>query len=276
MGYGRACPIFNTNFLIDLFEEGKVAGLETYYKAMGLDTDASIDDLQRKYAQYQETFGKQILSDNTDVSNKAKQNLAKLEKIYEILAEHMASAVGKESADEEELLKSSPFAGLEDEPTADDSAGADEAAAGPGKKSKMSGLSNFIGKAKTASGEVVAGTVEKSNQIILATITEIRALEPVLRRSGFIIGDTKISFPPAVTIVVEQVKDSKVRLGELTKSIDALSKVQQTIVKGLQKAYSMEDFVNPSGYTIGQIEIKVGFPPEISVHLNSQRSRSFG
>ena len=54
-----------------------------------------------------------------------------------------------------------------------------------------------------------------------------------------------------------------------------LSKLQSAIISSIQKVYKMNEMVENHDHTIGQIEIEIGLPPGIKVHLNSKESRAF-
>ena len=43
----------------------------------------------------------------------------------------------------------------------------------------------------------------------------------------------------------------------------------------IQKVYKMNEMVENHDHTIGQIEVEMGLPPGIKVHLNSKESRAF-
>lgn len=139
-------------------------------------------------------------------------------------------------------------------------------------------LGGLLDKAKAVSVDAASGVKEKVADATKSTLTEVKSLEPVLRASGFIIGDLKVtmSIPPGVTLVVEQTESGKEGLNELTDQQGEFSKLQAAIVKGLQDAYAMEGMVNKMGMTIGQVEMELTFPPKVHVHLNSQQSRAFG
>ena len=139
-------------------------------------------------------------------------------------------------------------------------------------------LGGFLDKAKAATADAASGAKEKAVEATRNTLAEIKGLEPVLRSSGFIVGDVKVtlSIPPGVSVVIEQISSSQEGLDELVAKVDELSKIQGVIIKGLKEAYAMEDSVNEYGMTIGQVEMELTFPPKVHVHLNSQDSRAFG
>lgn len=67
--------------------------IQKYYSAMGLKSDASKEELDAKYAQFKSQFNHQLSSDSAEVVRKAEQNLSKMEKIKEILSEHINSSL---------------------------------------------------------------------------------------------------------------------------------------------------------------------------------------
>ena len=107
-------------------------------------------------------------------------------------------------------------------------------------------------------------------------LSEINGLKPVLEKSGFIIGDVffGLSFPPSIGIIVEQKVGGVKNLDNLSDN-ENLSKLQSAIISSIQKVYKMNEMVENHDHTIGQIEIEIGLPPGIKVHLNSKESRAF-
>ena len=116
----------------------------------------------------------------------------------------------------------------------------------------------------------------KATSLLGDGLSEINGLKPVLEKSGFIIGDVffGLSFPPKIGIIVEQKADGVKNLDNLSDN-ENLSKLQSAIISSIQKVYKMNEMVENHDHTIGQIEIEMGLPPGIKVHLNSKESRAF-
>ena len=116
----------------------------------------------------------------------------------------------------------------------------------------------------------------KATSLLGDGFSEINGLKPVLEKSGFIIGDVffGLSFPPKIGIIVEQKADGVKNLDNLSDN-ENLSKLQSAIISSIQKVYKMNEMVENHDHTIGQIEIEIGLPPGIKVHLNSKESRAF-
>jgi hypothetical protein len=116
----------------------------------------------------------------------------------------------------------------------------------------------------------------KATSLLGDGLTEINGLKPVLEKSGFIIGDVffGLSLPPKIGIIVEQKAGGVKNLDNLSDN-ENLSKLQSAIISSIQKVYKMNEMVENHDHTIGQIEIEMGLPPGIKVHLNSKESRAF-
>lgn len=116
----------------------------------------------------------------------------------------------------------------------------------------------------------------KATSLLGDGLSEINGLKPVLEKSGFIIGDVffGLSLPPKIGIIVEQKAGGVKNLDNLSDN-ENLSKLQSAIISSIQKVYKMNEMVENHDHTIGQIEIEMGLPPGIKVHLNSKESRAF-
>jgi len=116
----------------------------------------------------------------------------------------------------------------------------------------------------------------KATSLLGDGLAEINELKPVLEKSGFIIGDVffGLSLPPKIGIIVEQKAGGVKNLDNLSDN-ENLSKLQLAIISSIQKVYKMNEMVENHDHTIGQIEIEMGLPPGIKVHLNSKESRAF-
>jgi len=134
-------------------------------------------------------------------------------------------------------------------------------------------------KAKEVGTERVNSAQGKVQDMTQKALTALKGVEPILKSCGFIIGDVKatMSVPPAFTVVVEQTAEGSTCLDAVLEEQGAnLTKIQHAIIKGIRDAYTLEKTVNPLGFTVGQVEMELGLPPNVHVHLNSKKSRAFG
>jgi len=137
-------------------------------------------------------------------------------------------------------------------------------------------LNSFLNKVKEKATEALdksKGQVQKSFQ---DTLNELNELKPLLLKSGYIIGDLKITLglPLGVTVVIEKTEGGSVSL-EVLRENNELTKTQKSLVNSLIKAHKLDSVFVKKGYTMGQIEIGLTIPPSINLHLNSIDSRSF-
>ena len=133
-------------------------------------------------------------------------------------------------------------------------------------------------KGKVEDGEkLVAGAKDKAQDAFRNTIGEINALAEVLENCGFILGDLAISvgLMPKVQVTIEQREHGSADLEKLAEREGELTKTQTAVLKSLQRIYDMNDMVEAEGYTLGQVDIELGVPPSVSVHLISMSSRAF-
>lgn len=131
-------------------------------------------------------------------------------------------------------------------------------------------------QADAASG-LVTDAKGKAQDVVQNTIGEIKSLGDVLASSGFLIGDIvlRVGVLPKFEVTIEQQEQGVADLDKLLANADSLTKTQGSVVKALQQIYGFKDVVEPQGYTLGQVDIELGIPPAVSVHLISMDSRSF-
>ena len=131
-------------------------------------------------------------------------------------------------------------------------------------------------QADAASG-LVTGAKGKAQSVVQNTIGEIKALGDVLASSGFLVGDIvlEVGVLPRFQVTIEEQENGTADLEKLLANSDSLTKTQSAVVKALQQIYGFKDTVEPQGYTLGQVDIELGIPPTVSVHLISMDSRSF-
>lgn len=141
----------------------------------------------------------------------------------------------------------------------------------------MAVLSKLKDKVASQADGLAAGAKGKAHEVVKNTIGEIKALGDVLANSGFLIGDIVlvVGVLPKFQITVEQEEHGSADLEKLVANSDSLTKTQSNVVKALQQIYGFKEVVEPQGYTLGQVDIELGIPPTVGVHLISLSSRAF-
>lgn len=137
-------------------------------------------------------------------------------------------------------------------------------------------MKNVTDKAKGSAGSLKEGANGMFNKAIASSMSEIQSLTPILKKSGFIIGDIiiGIAINPKVNLVIEQIEEGELSIKDALKQED-LTKFQITILNSIDKIHNLNSVVGEYNHTIGQIEIELGIPPTVRVHLNSVKSRAF-
>ena len=140
-------------------------------------------------------------------------------------------------------------------------------------KDKVKSVSD---KAMDSAGSLKDGANNVFSKVISSSLAEIEGLKPVLKQSGFIIGDIiiEMAINPKVNLVIEQIETGKLSIEDALKQ-EGLTKVQTTILASIGKIHALNSVIEDYNHTIGQIEIELGLPPTVRAHLNSVKSRAF-
>ena len=142
-------------------------------------------------------------------------------------------------------------------------------------------LKDKVASQADATSGLVAGAkgkaLGKAQGVVQNTIGEIKALGDVLASCGFLIGDIvfEVGLSPKFHVTIEEQENGTADFEKLLANSDSLTKTQSSVVKALQQIYGFKDTVEPQGYTLGQVDIELGIPPTVGVHLISTDSRAF-
>ena len=101
------------------------------------------------------------------------------------------------------------------------------------------------------------------------TLEEINAIKPIFNENGFAISDIEmeISIPPSITVIIDNQANNVDGLNKSVESFGELTKIQQMIIGTIRKISELQGVVSKSGHRVGEIEIQMGLPPSIVVHL---------
>ncbi len=125
---------------------------------------------------------------------------------------------------------------------------------------------------KESGGKLAESGKEKAQETLAFLLTELNGLVPILRECGYAVGNLSvtISLPPKLKVVVSQDgKGSKSLETMLVETEESLSKIQVAAMKGLIKAYEFDHTVGKYGYRLGEIELVLSVPPEVTMNLVS-------
>jgi len=137
--------------------------------------------------------------------------------------------------------------------------------------SKAKGVSLEAAQAlKESGGKLAESGKEKAQETLAFLLAELNGLVPILRECGYSVGNLSvtISLPPKLKAVVSQDgKESKSLETMLVEREGSLSKIQTAALKGLIKAYEFDQTVGKYGYRLGDIELVLSIPPEVTMNL---------
>ena len=135
------------------------------------------------------------------------------------------------------------------------------------------GLSTAKDKATDTAIAITEKGREQINKQVPAMLEKLTELQPILKESGFIIGDVAVtlSIPPSLSLTVTQVEGAENRLKEVIESRE-LTKFQKTILAGISQMYAFNQTFGKFDYVMGQIDIALSIPPAITAHLSAKDS----
>ena len=133
-----------------------------------------------------------------------------------------------------------------------------------------------MGIASAASG-IASSLSEKGGDVVRESLDQMNSLRPILAKAGFIVGDLSVgmSLTPAVKIILEQTETAEMSLSKVLSELESPNAKQKAVLNALISIYKLEESIKARGHTIGQVEVELGLPPAVTVHLNSIDSRAF-
>jgi len=131
--------------------------------------------------------------------------------------------------------------------------------------------------AASAASGIASSITEKGAVMVKESLEQVNSLRPILAKAGFIVGDLSVgmSLTPTVKIILEQTETSEMSLSEVLAQLETPNAMQKAVLNSLISIYKMEEQIKAKGHTIGQVEVELGLPPGVTVHLNSLDSRAF-
>jgi hypothetical protein len=108
---------------------------------------------------------------------------------------------------------------------------------------------------------------EQSVQKLSGMVNNILGLAPLIEATGFNMRrvDVDAAIPPSISLTFLKEKDVSPETVEKILEENKDKNMLNLIVKGLQKADSMQKGMNLSGYVFQEMKMKIGLPPDISL-----------
>jgi len=130
-------------------------------------------------------------------------------------------------------------------------------------------------KAKKTADDSLAIGKEKLQKGMATVIEETNNLKVILQNSGYRIVDISVtvSVPPRAKLAIEDMGKGKEKLTQLLSDEGSnLSKTQTVIIKTILKAYDLTHVTKQHGYMFGKLDLTLSLPPQVTVHLASDKS----
>ena len=104
---------------------------------------------------------------------------------------------------------------------------------------------------------------------ITSLVNNILGLAPLIEATGFNMKEVSVdaSIPPGITLSFLKVKEVDKETSEKVLSENKDKEILNLIVRGLQKADSLQKEMNLAEYKFRGLNMKIGFPPDISLKL---------
>ena len=134
-------------------------------------------------------------------------------------------------------------------------------------------LKDGLGAAKDKATDTAAAISEKGreqiNKQVPAMLEKLTELQPILKESGFIVGDVAmtLSIPPSLSLTVTQVEGVENRIKEVIESRE-LTKFQKATLSSIGQMYAFNKTFGKFNYVIGDVDIEMSIPPAITAHLS--------
>ena len=110
---------------------------------------------------------------------------------------------------------------------------------------------------------------EAGSEKINALVNKIEDLAPLLDQMGFNMNelDVGIGIPPEINLAFTKEKDVDAETIELLLKENVDKPLLSMIIHSLQNADALVKAMNLSNYRLGQLSMKIGVPPDMSIKL---------
>lgn len=110
---------------------------------------------------------------------------------------------------------------------------------------------------------------EAGSEKINALVNKIEDLAPLLDQMGFNMNelDVGIGIPPEINLAFTKEKDVDAETIELLLKENVDKPLLSMIIHSLQNADALVKAMNLSNYKLGQLSMKIGVPPDMSIKL---------
>ena len=136
-------------------------------------------------------------------------------------------------------------------------------------KSGLTTVASSIEGTLDESLNFLSGLKEAGSEKINAFVNRIEDLAPLLDQMGFNMNelDVGIGIPPEINLAFTKEKDVDAETIELLLKENVDKPLLSMIIHSLQNADALVKAMNLSNYKLGQLSMKIGVPPDMSIKL---------
>lgn len=139
----------------------------------------------------------------------------------------------------------------------------------------MEASRRVVNNAKDAADQLGHVSKEKAQETLERALPEFNGLKPILADCGFIVGDIVFSIPlPEVLVTLEYIGEGKRTLEQVLADPESgLTDFQKAVLNLLAKANELAEVTIQYGYVFRKYDLAMTFPPRVSIHLMSIKSK---
>ena len=136
-------------------------------------------------------------------------------------------------------------------------------------KSGLTSVASSIESTLDESLSFLSDIKEAGSEKIDAFVNKIQDLAPLIDQMGFNMNELEvgIGIPPEINLAFEKEKDVDAETIEKLLKANEDKPLLSLIIHTLQKADALVKGMNLSNYKLGQLSMKIGVPPDVSIKL---------
>lgn len=136
-------------------------------------------------------------------------------------------------------------------------------------KSGLTSVASSIENTLDESLTILSDIKEAGSDKINAFVNKVEDLAPLLDQMGFNMNelDVGIGIPPAINLAFTKEKDVDAETIEKLLKENEDKPLLSIIIHSLQNADGLVKAMNLSNYKLGQLSMKIGLPPDVSIKL---------
>jgi hypothetical protein len=136
-------------------------------------------------------------------------------------------------------------------------------------KSGISAVTSSIGNTLDDSLSFLSDIKEAGAEKLEAFVNKIQDLAPLLDQMGFNMNELEvgIGIPPEINLVFEKEKEVDAETIEKLLKENEDKPLLSLIIHTLQKADGLVKGINLSNYKLGELIMKIGLPPDVTIKL---------